>query len=207
MLALVAGIHDLAVTRQNEFCPCRCRETGFCFPGHARRASSRPVDFTPIRFDFAPTGAEHCSMERLDHTRTVAAALVQISDAGADHSGADHTINDHAILARKVDTLVDGYLVSFASSARQTTAMRKILADEFLSLAPFTELSYRIWRRIMREDTDLPEPPLRVASDLLLPDLDFSPRAAFVPPRAPAQKPSDLAVKKAPRPFFGLRRS
>jgi hypothetical protein len=107
-------------------------------------------------------------MERLDHTRTVAAALVQLGDACLDHG----------VLSRKVDTLVDAYLVSFASSARQTTAMRKILADEFLSLAPFTELSYRIWRRIMREDTDAPEPPLRVSSDLLLPDLDFCPQAA-----------------------------
>ena len=108
-------------------------------------------------------------MERLDHTRTVAAALVQLGDsAGADHPG----------LSYKVDTLVDGYLVSFASSAKQTTAMRKILADEFLSLAPFTELSYRIWRRIMREEAEAPEPPLRVASDLLLPDLDFSSQAA-----------------------------
>ena len=107
-------------------------------------------------------------MERLNHTRTVAAALVQLSDAGADHAG----------LSGRVDALVDAYLVSFASSARHTAEMRKVLADEFLGLAPFTELSYRIWRRILREDTDLPEPVLRVASELLLPDLDFVPRAA-----------------------------
>lgn len=112
-------------------------------------------------------------MERLDHTRTVAAALVQLSDTGADHAGADHTVLTH-----KVDKLVDAYLVSFASSAKQTTAMRKILADEFLGLAPFTELSYRIWRRIMREDAEAPEPVLHVASDLLLPDLDFGSKAA-----------------------------
>jgi hypothetical protein len=132
-----------------------------------------PVDFTRFRFDSTCRDAQHYHMERLDHTRTVAAALVQLGDSGLDHAGADRTI-----LARKVDTLVDGYLVSFASSAKQTTAMRKILADEFLSLAPFTELSYRIWRRIMREDTDAPEPPLRVSSDLLLPDLDFSSQSA-----------------------------
>ena len=107
-------------------------------------------------------------MERLDQTRTVAAALVQLSDAGADNPG----------LSGRVDTLVDAYLVSFASSARHTAAMRKILADEFLSLAPFTELSYRIWRRILREDADAPEPLLHVSSELLLPDLDFVSKAA-----------------------------
>ncbi len=112
-------------------------------------------------------------MERLDHTRTVAAALVQLGNAANESAS-----TDHAGLSNKVDALVDAYLVSFASSARQTAAMRKVLADEFLNVAPFTELSYRIWRRIMREDTDLPEPLLRVASALLLPDLDFGSRAA-----------------------------
>jgi len=121
-------------------------------------------------FDSAPLRAEHIAMERLDHTRTVVAALVHLGDAGIDHMRLDRTG-----LSRKVDALVDAYLVSFSSSARQTTAMRKILADEFLATAPFTELSYRIWRRIMREDTDAPEPPLRVSSDLLLPELDFLP--------------------------------
>jgi hypothetical protein len=126
------------------------------------------VDFTPNRFDSARGGAEHRAMERLDQTRTVAAALVQLSDAGSDHAG----------LSNKVDTLVDGYLVSFNTSAKHTAAMRKILADEFLSVAPFTEASYRIWRRILREEADTPEPPLRVSSELLLPDLDFCPQAA-----------------------------
>lgn len=112
-------------------------------------------------------------MERLDHTRTVAAALVQLGDAFTESVS-----TDHAGLSGKVDALVDAYLVSFASSVRHTAEMRKVLADEFLSLAPFTELSYRIWRRIMREDTDLPEPLLRVSSELLLPDVDFVPRAA-----------------------------
>ena len=112
-------------------------------------------------------------MERLNHTRTVAAALVQLGEAFTESVS-----TDHAGLSGRVDALVDAYLVSFASSARHTAAMRKILADEFLGLAPFTELSYRIWRRIMREDADLPEPVLRVASELLLPDLDFGARAA-----------------------------
>jgi hypothetical protein len=112
-------------------------------------------------------------MERVDQTRTVVSALVHLGDTGSGKMGLDS-----AALSRKVDALVDAYLVSFNTSAKQTLARRKILADEFLSVAPFTELSYRIWRRIMREDTDAPEPPLRVASDLLLPDLDFVPKAA-----------------------------
>jgi hypothetical protein len=135
-------------------------------------------------------------MERLDHTRTVAAALLQLEAVDFDR----------AVLSRKVDTLVDAYLVSFNVSARQTTAMRKILADEFLAAAPFTEQSYRIWRRIMHEDADLPEPVLHVASDQLLPELDFSSRPAFIPQRAAAAKPSALAEKR-PRSFFRLRRS
>ncbi len=133
-------------------------------------------------------------MERLDHTRTVAAALVHLGGAGSGDAGLSH----------KVDTLVDAYLVTFSASARQTAAMRKILADEFLGLAPFTELSYRIWRRIMREDTDLPEPLLRVASDLLLPELEFPPPAPFIPQRAVAAPPPRAAAK-APRSFFGWR--
>ncbi len=141
-------------------------------------------------------------MERLDHIRTVVAALLHLGDAGPDGAGKD------AGLSGKVDKLVDGYLVSFNISALQTTAMRKSLADEFLATAPFNELSYRIWRRIMREDAETPEPVLRVASDQLLPDLDFSSRPAFVPQRAsvPKPKPAALAEKK-PRSFFGLRRS
>jgi hypothetical protein len=160
------------------------------------------VDFAPNRFDTAPPDAEHRHMERLDHTRTFAAALVHLGDAcgeSADHAGADHTV-----LSRKVDKLVDAHLVSFNTSAKQTLAMRKILADEFLNLAPFTELSYRIWRRIMREDTDAPEPPLRVASECLLPDLDFPPPAPFIPQRAVAVLPSRPAAK-ASRSFFRRR--
>jgi hypothetical protein len=102
-------------------------------------------------------------MERLDHTRTVVAALVHLE--GADLAP--------VALPRKVDALVDGYLASFITSAKQTAAMRKILGDEFLSLAPFSELSYRIWRRIMLEDADVPEPPLRASNDVLLPSVDL----------------------------------
>jgi hypothetical protein len=35
-----------------------------------------------------------------------------------------------------------------------------------------------MWRRIMLQDTDLPEPVLRVESDRLLPDVDFGSQAA-----------------------------
>jgi hypothetical protein len=127
-----------------------------------------PVDFPRFHFDTAPSRAEHRNMERLNHTRTVAAALVQLQAAGLDR----------ARLCVRVDALVNAHLASFIVSARQTQAMRKILGDEFLSLAPLTELSYRMWRRIMHQDTDLPEPVLHVASDQLLPDVDFGSRAA-----------------------------
>ncbi|MGA8320820.1 MAG: hypothetical protein WB774_08385 [Xanthobacteraceae bacterium] len=126
------------------------------------------MDFAPIRFDFAGSRAEHRNMERLNHTRTVAAALVQLQAAGLDR----------ARLCVRVDALVNAYLVRFIVSAKQMAAMRKILGDEFLASAPLTELSYRMWRRIMLQDTDLPEPVLRVASDELLPDVDFTSRAA-----------------------------
>ncbi|HTC39083.1 MAG TPA: hypothetical protein VK693_09035 [Steroidobacteraceae bacterium] len=126
------------------------------------------MDFASIRFDFAVSRAEHRNMERLNHTRTVAAALVQLQAAGLDR----------ARLCVRVDALVNAHLASFIVSARQTQAMRKILGDEFLSLAPLTELSYRMWRRIMLQDTDLPEPVLRVESDRLLPDVDFGSQAA-----------------------------
>lgn len=139
-------------------------------------------------------------MERLDHTRAVAAALLHLSEANAHHVSADDNWTDHSVLSRKVDTLVDGYLVSFATSAKQTAAMRKKLGDEFLGLAPFTELSYRIWRRIMQDMADVPEPPLRVTSDQLLPDLDFSAQAAFIPQRAAATHPPDGG--RAPLPAF-----
>jgi hypothetical protein len=115
-------------------------------------------------------------MERLDHTRTVAAALVHLGEAGSGDAGLSH----------KVDALVDAYLVTFSASARQTAAMRKILADEFLG----------------REDADLPE-PLRVASDLLLPELEFPPPAPFILQRSVA--PPSRAAAKARRSFFGWR--
>ena len=129
-------------------------------------------------------------MERLDHTRTVAAALVHLGDAGPEGAGKDRTG-----LSGKVDKLVDGYLVSFNISALQTTAMRKILADEFLATAPFTELSYRIWRRIMREDTETPEPVLRVASDHCCRTWIFQ-RGRFSSRNAPPLPPETIGARR-----------
>jgi hypothetical protein len=164
-------------------------------------------------FDSASLRAEHRLMERLDHTRTVVAALVHLGDAGFDQQTNDRAGADHVVLSRKVDALVDGYLVTFNTSARQTAAMRKILADEFLAAAPFTELSYRVWRRIMRDGTDLPEPPVRVTSELLLPAVDFVLPAVdfvtpadFVPQSAPARKPLD-GGRRSLRSFFGYKNS
>lgn len=94
-------------------------------------------------------------MERLDHPRTVA----------------DLVALDGSDLAGRVDALVDACLE--ASGGAPAAAIRNRLADEFLAAAPFTALSYRIWRRILRDDTQLPELPERVPSELLLPDLDF----------------------------------
>jgi hypothetical protein len=128
------------------------------------------VDFIRLYFDRAALDDEHGAMERLDQargiqTRTVAELLTL--DVGG--------------LPAKVDALVDVYLEGFG--AAQTIAMRTELADEFLAAAPFTELSYRIWRRILRDDNYLPEERVRVPSDQLLPEVDlisadFGPRSA-----------------------------
>jgi len=78
-------------------------------------------------------------MLRLDHSGTIA-ALVAL---------------DGAELPHRVDALVDAYLGGFG--AAQTVAMRRSLADHFLTAAPFSERSYRVWRRILREQDDRPE--------------------------------------------------
>lgn len=88
---------------------------------------------------------------------------------------AELTALDGKDLPGRVDALVDAYL---GFGAAQTPAIRNRLAEEFLAAAPFTELSYRIWRRILRDDTDMPEDPVRLPSDLLLPAVDFGRHAA-----------------------------
>lgn len=74
----------------------------------------------------------------------------------------------------RVDALVDACMVGF--DLGQAPILRRELAREFLTAAPFTELSYRIWRRIGREDQgDGQEAPLefRCQSQRFLPTVDF----------------------------------
>jgi hypothetical protein len=52
----------------------------------------------------------------------------------------------------QVDALVDAYLAGW--DPEQFCSKRSELAHEFLNTAPFTELSYRTWRRIAGEDDD-----------------------------------------------------
>jgi hypothetical protein len=97
-------------------------------------------------------------MLRLNHSGTIA-ALVALD--GADLPG-------------RVDALVDAYLVGFG--AAQTAVMRRSLADKFLTAAPFSERSYRVWRRILREEDAVQE--VREAkpwtpSAMLLPAIDL----------------------------------
>lgn len=57
---------------------------------------------------------------------------------------------DAADVPAKVDGLVDDHLVG--CSPQQASGRRAELARAFLNAAPFTELSYRIWRRIAGEN-------------------------------------------------------
>jgi hypothetical protein len=110
-------------------------------------------------FDTAVIKDEHDAMVRFDHTHIVAALLALDGDG----------------LRERVDALVDAYLEG--CGGKHTASLRTALADEFLTAAPFTEQSYWIWRRIMRDDTYLPELPPRVPSELLLPPVEFSRQA------------------------------
>lgn len=58
--------------------------------------------------------------------------------------------SDAVDLARKVDAIVDSYVVGFG---RQTRSMREELANAFQTEAPPTELSARIWLRILRDES------------------------------------------------------
>jgi hypothetical protein len=57
--------------------------------------------------------------------------------------------SDSVDLARKVDAIVDPYVAGFG---RQTRSMRDELANAFHTEAPPTELSARIWLRILRDE-------------------------------------------------------
>lgn len=74
-----------------------------------------------------------------------------------------------------VDTLVDAYLVG--GDPERFSSQRGELAHEFLNAAPFTELSYRIWRRIAGEESDeYADTQLASAtpSEQFLPSVEFS---------------------------------
>jgi hypothetical protein len=56
---------------------------------------------------------------------------------------------DGVDLARKVDAIVDSYVVGFG---RQKRSLRDELANAFHTVAPPTDLSARIWIRILRDE-------------------------------------------------------
>jgi hypothetical protein len=72
-------------------------------------------------------------------------------------------------IPREVDVLVDAYLMD--SDPGQLRPKRAELAQTFLNAAPFSELSYRIWRRIAGEDDD--EMPYQSGSMQFLPTVEF----------------------------------
>ncbi|HEX4043540.1 MAG TPA: hypothetical protein VHY10_17710 [Xanthobacteraceae bacterium] len=92
-----------------------------------------------------------------------------------DRLNSDRTIKDLVALTRgdipgQVDALVDAYLVG--TDPGQLWQRRAELAHEFLNAAPFSELSYRIWRRIAGED-DNGEMMFQARSMEFLPPVEF----------------------------------
>lgn len=85
----------------------------------------------------------------------------------------ERTIEDLIALTRsdlpgQVDALVDAYLVG--TDPEQFWQKRAELALGFLDAAPFSELSYRIWRRIAGEGDDM---PFQSPSMEFLPPVEF----------------------------------
>ena len=74
----------------------------------------------------------------------------------------------------QVDALVDAYLVGW--DTEQFCSKRSELAHEFLNAAPFTELSYRIWRRIAGEGAD---DCAEAQVELVTPSMQFLPTVEF----------------------------
>jgi hypothetical protein len=76
----------------------------------------------------------------------------------------------------RVDAIVDAYLVGW--DPQEFCSKRSELAHEFLNAAPFTELSYFIWRRIAGEDGDDDCADAQFAfttpSERFLPPVEFS---------------------------------
>lgn len=82
---------------------------------------------------------------------------------------------DRADLPARVDAVVGAYLVGW--DPREFCSKRSELAHEFLNAAPFTELSYLIWRRIAgEEDDDCADAQyaLTTPSERFLPPVEFS---------------------------------
>lgn len=84
------------------------------------------------------------------------------------------TVEDLVALKRseipfQVDNLVEAHLAG--TDPEQFWQKRAKLALEFLDAAPFSELSYRIWRRISGDSDD--EMPNQNPSTQFLPTVDF----------------------------------
>jgi hypothetical protein len=75
----------------------------------------------------------------------------------------------------RVDAIVDAYLVGW--DPQEFCSKRSELAHEFLNTAPFTELSYFIWRRIAGEvgdDCADAQFAFTTPSERFLPAVEFS---------------------------------
>jgi hypothetical protein len=110
-------------------------------------------------FDKPRDAADYRYMNRPD-AKTTIGALVAL--AAAD-------------VPAEVDALVDAYLIG--QDPEHFYCRRSELAHEFLNAAPFTELSYRIWRRIAGENGDEHAEPQSVSvtpSERFLPPVEFS---------------------------------
>lgn len=97
-------------------------------------------------------------MKRLEITETIS-ALAALEDID---------------VPARVDALVDVCLVGLEPT--RAARMRRELAQEYLSAAPLTELTYRIWQRIARDDEDSYGQAyieLRRPSQRFLPSVDF----------------------------------
>jgi hypothetical protein len=98
-------------------------------------------------------------MQRLDSEKTLDALLTL----------------DRVDVPARVDAIVDAYLVGW--DPREFCGKRSELAHEFLNAAPFTELSYLIWRRIAGEDGDdcaNAQFAITSPSERFLPPVEFS---------------------------------
>lgn len=87
----------------------------------------------------------------------------------------DETVKDLLALrcgdiVRQVDALIDAYLVG--ADPGRFWQKRAELAHEFLNAAPFSELSYCIWRRVAGED-DNGELAFQSDSMEFLPPVEF----------------------------------